>query len=67
VLVENAHRVCSVTSEIAATIAEEAFGELKKPIQRLAVPDVHVPFSPALEKQLYPTKERIMTAVSKLL
>src|SRR5690606_15287267 len=39
VLVENAHRLCSVTGEIAATLSEEGFGYLKKPIQRLAAPD----------------------------
>lgn len=67
VLVENAHRVCSVTSEIAATVAAAAFGELKKPIKQLAAPDVHVPFSPALEKLVFPDKERIVAAVQSLL
>jgi acetoin:2,6-dichlorophenolindophenol oxidoreductase subunit beta len=67
VLVENAHRICSLTSEIAATIAEHAFEHLRRPIQRLTAPDVHVPFSPPLEQQLYPTKERIMSAVRNVL
>ena len=67
VLVENAHRLCSVTAEIAATVAEEAFEHLKKPIQRLTAPDVHVAFSPILEEQLYPSKEKIIAAVRKVL
>lgn len=67
VLVENAHRICSVTSEIAATVSAEAFDQLKKPIQQLAMPDVHVPFSPALEKGLYPDRDRIVAAVKRLL
>jgi pyruvate dehydrogenase E1 component beta subunit len=67
VLVENAHRICSVTSEIAAIVAEEAFEYLKKPIQRLTAPDVHVPFSPALEKNLFPGKDKIIAAVKKIL
>lgn len=67
VLVENAHRLCSVTGEIAATLSEEGFGYLKKPIQRLAAPDVHVPFSPVLEALLYPTQETIVAAVRKVL
>lgn len=67
VLVENAHRICGVTAEIAATLAEEAFGSLKRPIQRLTVPDVHIPFSPALEKGLYPMKDSIVAAVEKIL
>jgi acetoin:2,6-dichlorophenolindophenol oxidoreductase subunit beta len=67
VLVENAHRMCAVTAEIAAIIAEEAFEHLEKPIQRLTAPDVHVPFSPALEAQLYPGRERIIAAVKRVL
>lgn len=67
VLVENAHRLCSITGEISATLSEEGFGYLKQPIQRLAAPDVHVPFSPVLEALLYPTKETIVAAVRKVL
>lgn len=67
VLVENAHRLCGLTAEIAATLAEEGFGYLKKPIQRLTTPDVHIPFSPALETGLYPTKDTIIAAVKRVL
>lgn len=67
VLVENAHRMANVSSEIAANVCEEAFDSLKKPIQRLSAPDVHVPFSPVLEKVLFPQKEQIIAAVRKLL
>lgn len=63
IVVENAHRMCGLASEIAATIAEEAFDLLKKPVQRLTAPDVHVPFSPVLEKRVFPDKERIIKAV----
>lgn len=67
VLVENAHRVANVSSEIAAVVCEEAFDSLKRPIQRVCAPDVHVPFSPALERELFPTKEKIVSAVRKIL
>lgn len=67
VLVENAHRVANASAEIAATVCEAAFGSLKKPIVRLSAPDVHVPFSPALEKAIYPTKEQIVAAVTRML
>lgn len=66
VLVENAHRVATATSEIAAEVAEEAFESLKRPIVRLTAPDVQVPFSPVLEETLYPRKEEIVRAVKKL-
>lgn len=67
VLVENAHRVANVSAEIAAVICEVAFDSLKKPILRLSAPDVHVPFSPALEAGLYPGTTDIIGAVKKLL
>ena len=67
VLVENAHRMANVSAEIAAIVSEEAFDSLKRPILRLSAPDVHVPFSPVLEAQLFPDKERVMAAVRRLL
>lgn len=67
VVVENAHRICSLAGEISATVGEEAFEYLKKPVQRLAAPDVHVPFSPVLEQLMYPGEEQIVAAVKKLL
>ncbi|MFD1984328.1 alpha-ketoacid dehydrogenase subunit beta [Mesorhizobium newzealandense] len=67
VIVENAHRVCNVGSEIAAVMAEEAFDLLERPILRLSAPDIHVPFSPALEKDFFPTKDHIIAAVRRLL
>jgi pyruvate/2-oxoglutarate/acetoin dehydrogenase E1 component len=67
VLVENAHRMATPSAEIAAIVCEEAFDSLKKPILRLSAPDVHVPFSSALEMGLFPTKEKIISAVKRLL
>jgi pyruvate/2-oxoglutarate/acetoin dehydrogenase E1 component len=66
ILVENAHRMASVTAEIAAVVAEEGFDLLKKPILRLTAPDVHVPFSPVLEKLVYPQSADIIAAAKKL-
>lgn len=67
VVVDNANRTCNAAGEIAAMIAEEAFESLKKPIQRLSTPDVHIPFSPVLEKQLYPSKDTIIAAIKRVL
>jgi pyruvate/2-oxoglutarate/acetoin dehydrogenase E1 component len=66
VLVDNANRTCNAAAEIAATVAEEAFDCLKARIVRLSTPDVHIPFSPALEKPLYPSAEMIAAAVRSL-
>lgn len=67
VLVDNAHRTCNASSEIAAIVSEEAFESLARPIQRVCAEDVHVPFSPVLEPLVFPTVERVVNAVKKLL
>jgi len=67
ILMENAHRVASASAEIAAQVCEQAFGSLRKPIIRLAAPDCHVPFSPALEKHFFPRAEDLVAAVARLL
>jgi len=67
VVVDVANRTCNAAAEIAAMIAEEAFESLKRPIRRLSPPDVHVPFSPALERSLFPTQGTIVAAVKSLL
>jgi 2-oxoisovalerate dehydrogenase E1 component len=53
----------SVGSDIAATIASEAFDFLDGPVVRLGSPPVPVPFSPALEGLVRPTAERLVAAV----
>jgi len=66
IVVDIAHRTCNAAAEVAATVAESAFGSLKGPILRLSTPDVHIPFSPVLEKPLYPSKETIIEAARSL-
>jgi acetoin:2,6-dichlorophenolindophenol oxidoreductase subunit beta len=66
IVVDNAHRTCNAAAEIAAMVAEEAFGHLLAPIRRLCTPDVHIPFSPALEKQLYPNKDTIISTAKSM-
>ena len=67
VAVDPAHQTCSAASEIAATIAQEAFWDLRAPVMRVATPDTHIPFSPPIEKPLYPSKARIISAIRKTL
>jgi pyruvate dehydrogenase E1 component beta subunit len=67
VVADPAHRTCSAASEIAALVAEDGFWSLKAPIQRVTTPASHVPYSPALEKQMYPTSEKIAQAVRRTL
>lgn len=63
VVVDPAHKTCGAAAEISALVAEHAFSDLKSPIIRVTAPDMQIPFSPALEKQMYPSKESIVQAV----
>jgi pyruvate/2-oxoglutarate/acetoin dehydrogenase E1 component len=65
-VVDPAPGMCSVASEISATVAEHAFQLLKAPIVRLTAPNVPVPFSPNLEQLMYPTTDAIASAARKL-
>ena len=63
VVVDPAHKSCSVASEISAMIAQDGFWSLQAPIQRVASLDCHFPFSPALEPLVYPNEEKIANAI----
>jgi pyruvate dehydrogenase E1 component beta subunit len=61
-VVDECHLRCGVGAEIAATVAEHAYGDLLAPIRRLATLDVPVPFSPPLEQYVEPTTAKILAA-----
>jgi 2-oxoisovalerate dehydrogenase E1 component beta subunit len=66
-VVNEANRLCSVASEVAATIGERAFAHLDAPVMRLAAPDVPaMPFSPPLEHAFLIDAEKIATALRTL-
>jgi pyruvate/2-oxoglutarate/acetoin dehydrogenase E1 component len=67
IVVEVAHRTCGAAAEIAAIVAEEGFWSLKAPIKRLTVPDVQIPFSPPLERILYPDAGKIVAAIREVM
>lgn len=63
VIVDIANKTCSAASEISSILAYDAFEWLKAPINIVAAEDVPVPFSTKLERQVFPTKEKIVTAI----
>jgi len=67
VIADYAHRTCGAAAEIAAIIAEVGFDFLKKPVKRVVTPDVPIPFSPVMERQLYPSAETIAAAARNLM
>jgi pyruvate dehydrogenase E1 component beta subunit len=67
VILHEATRTGGFGGEIAAMVAEEAFGALKAPIVRVAPPDIPVPFSPPLEQFYIPNEKQLIEAVKKVL
>lgn len=67
VVVDPANRTCSAASEISAQVVEHCFDALQAPIIRVTTDDVHVPFSPVLEKQIYPNVEKVVAAARRAL
>jgi pyruvate dehydrogenase E1 component beta subunit len=62
VIADECHRTFGAGAEIAASIAEKAWRELKAPPVRVATADVPIPFSPALEERVIVTAERVVEA-----
>jgi pyruvate dehydrogenase E1 component beta subunit len=67
VIADPAHKVCSAASEIASIVAEEGFWSLTAPIQKVASEQVHIPYTPSLEKHVYPDVPKITAAVRRTL
>ncbi len=65
VTVDEGNALCSIGSEIAALVAEQAFDALKAPIVRVARPPVPIAFSPPLEAYVTPNADKVVAAVRK--
>jgi pyruvate dehydrogenase E1 component beta subunit len=65
VVVDSSFEMCSVSSEVCAIVASEGFWDLRGPLQRVATPNTHIPFSPTMEKQLFPSVDRIIEAARR--
>lgn len=66
-VVEDAWRSVSVSSEISARIMEKVFYELDAPVARLCGVEVPIPYPAHLEEASVPQQSEIVTAVKKLL
>ena len=67
IIVDEGCKTCSVSAEIAAFVAEEGFQYLKKKIIRINTPDVPIPYSPNLEKEIIPNAKLIQNYVKQLI
>lgn len=66
-LVEDAWRSVSVSSEISARIMEKCFYELDTPVTRLCGEEVPIPYPRHLEEASVPQKSQIVMAAKKIL
>jgi len=67
VAVDESFPTCSAASEWCATVAEEAFHQLRAPVQRVTNKDVPMPFSPVLEQAALPSAADVIAAVRETL
>jgi pyruvate dehydrogenase E1 component beta subunit len=63
VVVDEANPRCSLASDIAGLVAQEAFGALRAPIQQVTGPHTPVPFADSLEDLFIPDAARVAAAV----
>lgn len=66
-VVEDAWRSISISSEISARIMEKAFYDLDAPVQRLCGVEVPIPYPLHLEEASVPQKNDIVNAVKKMI
>ena len=59
--------VCSISSDICARVAEEAFDYLDAPPSRVTPPHTPVPYSRALENIYLPNAERVVNTARRLM
>jgi acetoin:2,6-dichlorophenolindophenol oxidoreductase subunit beta len=68
VIVDEGHRVGNFGNEVTALIAEKAVGYIQAPILKVTAPQISVPYSPVLEKEVYiPNEEMIKKAIHKVM
>ncbi len=66
VIADSAWKSCGVAAELAATVAEEIFDDLKAPIARVCLPDVPAPTSVMLERAYYIGEETVVSAAERI-
>jgi pyruvate/2-oxoglutarate/acetoin dehydrogenase E1 component len=58
---------CSVASEICFQVQEQAFRALKAPVARVGNPNIPIPASPVLEREVLPSAEKIAAAIRQVM
>ncbi|WP_440989253.1 alpha-ketoacid dehydrogenase subunit beta [Haloarchaeobius baliensis] len=53
-------------AEVVTRVQEKGFFSLDAPIQRVGVPDTHIPFSPVLEEEVLPGTDEVRAAIDRV-
>ncbi|MDF3049730.1 MAG: acoB [Pseudonocardia sp.] len=62
VVVDESNPRCSLASDVAGLVVQEAFGALQAPIQQVTGPHTPVPFADSLEDLFIPDAQRVVNA-----
>ena len=62
VVVDESNPRCSLASDVAGLVVQEAFGALRAPIQQVTGPHTPVPFADSLEDLFMPDAQRVVNA-----
>ena len=65
-IAQEAYAPCSVSSEVAAIVAEKGFDYLDAPIRRITAGFAPIPFAPVLENRVLPQTEGIVAIARRL-
>lgn len=66
IVTDDGYRFCSWSSEVAATIAEQAFDSLKAPVKRITRPMTFIPYSRPLEWVCFPYTQQLIDGVAEI-
>ena len=66
VVIDESPPRCSVASELAASVSEAVFEQLRAPVARVTTANSPVPFSPPLEDAYLPSVDRAIDAVLRM-
>jgi len=66
VVVDESTPRCNLATDISATVAQQAFGALRAPIEMVTAPHTPVPFAGNLEDLYIPDAQRVVNAVKSV-
>ncbi len=67
IVADDSYEFCGVAGEIGMNVLDDVFYYLDAPIGRVATPNIVLPFSPALEFPIIPSKKKIYDKVLEIM